>query len=124
VVRSKRNIMVNMRKTSINPNYSVTPDGDVISNMRKLPIILYPNKDRLGYLGITMTNQSGKRKRYGIHRLVAQAYIPNPENKPQINHINGIKTDNRVSNLEWCTQRENNIHALRTGLRNNRRLST
>lgn len=58
----------------------------------------------------------GNRKDYYIHRIVASAFIPNPGNLPMINHKNGIKNDNRVDNLEWCTAKQNINHAIDTGL--------
>jgi hypothetical protein len=68
-----------------------------------------------GYQVVTLSINSQPIP-FSIHRLVATAFLPNPENKPCVNHINGVKTDNRVENLEWTTYQENNQHAWRTGL--------
>jgi len=78
--------------------------------------ILTPILSKHGYFFVNLS-RGGIRKRAKIHQLVAQAFIPNPENKRYINHINGIKTDNRANNLEWCTSSENSLHAFSIGLR-------
>ena len=77
------------------------------------------NVDKDGYFRVNLTKNK-KGKVFGVHRLVAQAFIPNPENKPCVNHKSGNKKDNSVDNLEFCTVAENNNHAIKTGLRDHR----
>ena len=69
-----------------------------------------------GYLNCELWKE-GKHKRYAVHRLVATAFIPNPEGKPQVNHLDGDKSNNSVTNLEWCTASENEYHANETQLK-------
>ena len=73
---------------------------------------------RSGYLVVRLTNSEGKHTTQYVHRLVALAFIPNPLNKSLVNHLNGIKTDHSLCNLEWCTASENTLHAIKNNLCN------
>lgn len=92
--------------------YSVSNKGDVLSH--RTGKLLAPKKNNSGYLRVTLCRGKDNHRTFGIHRLVAKAFIPNPTNKPTVNHINEVKTDNRVENLEWATNAEQNAHGTRT----------
>lgn len=79
------------------------------NTLRKIKTILMAN----GYYAITMTNTEGKQKKIYMHRLIAKAHLPNPENKETVNHIDGNRTNNTLSNLEWATNSEQQLNIYR-----------
>lgn len=88
-------------------NYSINEVGECFSYFTNKKL---KKLSRFGYIHYCLYNEKGS-KNIQAHRLVATAFILNPENKPYVNHKNGIKSDNKVENLEWCTSSENEIHS-------------
>jgi len=107
------------------PEYKINDKGVVFSSYKyktnKICNEWRPLKQvldtKIGYYLVTLVNSTTKnRSNQFIHRLLAKAFIPNPEGKPQVNHIDGDKTNNSLDNLEWCTAKENSQHAVSLGL--------
>lgn len=90
--------------------YEISSDGRIRNTTTGT--IITPAKTQLGYLIVVLWSKKiHRQKTLKVHRLVAQHFIPNYDNKPEINHKNGIRDDNRVENLEWCTRSENVKHS-------------
>jgi hypothetical protein len=89
------------------PGYSVNEEGIVINNVTGKMMAAHYHKD--GYRKLVLPID-GQQKHQFVHRLVAIAFLPNPENKPMVNHIDGVRDNNHLSNLEWVTAKENYDH--------------
>ena len=96
--------------------YKISNTGRIVSYKKGKPYELAPYSNNRGYLAIGLSDGL-VRRRYTMHKLVARHFIPNPENKPQVNHKDGDKHNNHVDNLEWVTQSENIQHSYKIGLR-------
>jgi len=109
-----------IKPISQNPTYGITDTGEVINLETNFKLKL--SKKSNGYMQVKLFikyDTKTKKHYYNylhVHRLVAEAYIPNPSNLPCVNHIDGNKENNTVANLEWCTCKQNMQHAVRTGL--------
>lgn len=113
--------------------YSITTSGDVISHSvlkhghNRNGDFSYYTKERVlsvrispdGYKVVSLCDGNGTNRTCFIHRLIALAFIPNPNNLPQVNHIDGNKLNNSIENLEWVTSQENVVHSYETGLASN-----
>ena len=107
--------------TGFDKRYFCDENGTIYSNnyknSKKIKKIK-PALDAKGYLRTMILDEEGKYQTIKVHRIIALTFIPKIEGKNQVNHKNGIKTDNRVENLEWCNNRENIVHAYKNNMIN------
>ena len=102
-------------------SYQISDSGRIFTKRRPIENQIYygnelvPQLTSDGYLKVTLSKNC-KSKKYYLHRLVAIQFLDNLDNLPQVNHIDGNKLNNSITNLEWCTKQENQNHAIRTGL--------
>ena len=101
------------RKKIADFDYEVDRQGNIYRIGNDKPKYQSVNRDGYKVVGLWKNNKSTAKT---VHRLIALAFLPNPENKPCVNHINGDKQDNRLENLEWATYSENTIHSFENGL--------
>lgn len=102
--------------------YFVDTLGNVVAFPKKTRVnngsdyVTLKQQIKKGYAIVNLYNKDKKMKSLSVHRLIAKAFLPNPNNYPEVNHINGIKLDNRVENLEWCSKQQNTKHAFDNNL--------
>lgn len=99
--------------------YCIDENGTIcslVSTASRRKGIIKPFMNNSGYLRVRIHDSNGKPKTFYVHRLVAETFIPNPENLLIVNHIDANKENNKISNLEWCTQKENIKHSKEMGL--------
>lgn len=106
-----------MKQIPFARKYSIDKVGNIFSSISNK--LITPHLMECGYMRVKLLCDDGLRRSFLVHRVVALTYIHNPFNKSEVNHINGIKSDNRLSNLEWVTRSENQKHAFVSGLNSN-----